>query len=294
MNDPLWDLERQLVAAARRQARKRAWLPKRHIAVAAGFAILVIAVPAAAAIKHAFWDSSPAEPAPGSGIVAEPGERIVNPSGNSPAEESQNGTVVTDPRSCAEHVPPSAPPSTASPPSALLTELEVLRRARKPADALPTRFYSALASGVNPASIRLADTSAADGRYYLVPADNIDPDSRSSCAPSGDGRPEAGVCLVVRGGGGGSACATADEVRAGNSLIRGDRVPGTRPGTVFVSGIVPDGVRQVVLEYPAGAPVRRVDVNVEGNVFAASFNGSAALEPKVIWRTASGREIPPG
>jgi hypothetical protein len=294
MNDPLWDLEQQLVAAARRQAQKRASFPKRPVAVAAGLAILVIAVPAAAAIKHAFWDASPAEPAPGSGIVAEPGERIVNPSGPSPADGSQNGTVVTDPHSCSEPVPPSAPPSTGSPPPALLSELGVLRRARTVADALPTRFYSSLATGVNPASIRLADTSAANGRYYLVPADNIDPEARSSCAPSGHGRPEAGVCLVERGGAGGSACASADEVRAGESLIRGDRVPGTRPGTVFVSGIVPDGVRQVVLEYPAGAPVLRVDVKVENNVFATSFNGSAALKPKVIWRTASGTESPPG
>lgn len=181
-------------------------------------------------------------------------------------------------------------------PEDLVELLAVLRRPRTARDRLPGGELP-LVAGVNPDAVRLARED--DGRrWFVVPAEDIryrpplpdTPECERFREPARE--PQAGVCLVEAGPrGGGATCSTADQIREGFSQLTSDHIPGERRGTAHVAGIVPDGVTRVVLEFPRG-PQPRVVAEVRGNVYSATFNGSAASRPRTYWQTADGlREV---
>ena len=59
-----------------------------------------------------------------------------------------------------------------------------------------------------------------------------------------------------------------------------------KPGTMYVSGVAVDGVREIILRYPRRAPVRDVHLPVRSNVYAAVVRGRPELAPAVY---AAGR-----
>jgi hypothetical protein len=301
MSDYVSSLERELRAAARRlEAASRGGRRRRRGALVAAVAAAAVAAPGVAAVTGA-WDDSPPEPAPEAGVVAEPGEPLSGGSGGSPSPSAAPGEdgVVVHPGACTSAAP-ARPPDSSEPVDAdLLRTLAGLRRARTADDRLAAERVPPTLAGVHRDAIRLATRTPDGGRLFLVPARDVryspQPDAESGCPREPPREPEPGVCLVPVGTGAGSVCATAGEIRSGAAVVRGDRVPGDRPGTAHVAGIVPDGVEAVTLRYPAGNPVREVTALVVNNVFAVRVNASAAVEPRVVWHTADGaRDASPG
>lgn len=282
MSDFFARFEEELIAAGRRRSAprprplRRPW-QRRTLLVA--IVTLVAAVPVSAVTG--VWDESPPEPG---GLGA-------------------GGAAIPDvgERPCSGPAPARPPASSEPPPAELLDILSVLRRPRTESDRLPATG-APLASGINPDAVRLAREDPGGRRWFLVPAQNVryrppvpdTPECERFQEPEVE--PRAGVCLVAAGraGTGGATCTTADLIRKGFSQLTSDHAPGERAGTAHVVGTVPDGVTRVVLEYPRG-PQRRVEADVRGNVYTATFNGSAAARPRTFWQTADGlREVAKG
>jgi hypothetical protein len=97
-----------------------------------------------------------------------------------------------------------------------------------------------------------------------------------------------GVCLMFYGpnANGGTCGATASELNA----------TGLISSISPLSGVVPDGVASVSVEYPGKAKTtqRTVTVGVVGNVFVTRIVSSSVFgheQPKMIWRSAGGEII---
>jgi hypothetical protein len=269
VSDYFTKFEAELRAAARRpgraeSARRRprfGWRSRSTLLV--GIALIVAAVPAVAAVTGAF-DAQRAPKHPGAGSFYS----LAPPC-------KQNGPA------------PSPPPSAAPAPPALTALLAALRRPQRASDRLSLSQLPHLA-GVNPAAVRLAFTRA-DTKYFLVPTANINysppvPNTPACAVYRRIQRAsEPGVCVwQVGGGSSGGTCVSLKRLRADGANGPDQRFDQTTaPGTMVVSGIAADGVRAVILEYPARAPARRVRIPVRGNVYAATIRRRPGLAPAV-------------
>jgi hypothetical protein len=179
--------------------------------------------------------------------------------------------------------PPSKGPTTAgAPPSqALLGAFGILRRERRPEDALPAEALAALKRAnlapVAPESARLLRTTPDGGRAWVVPVPDVARGfafpcpvgkfSRPGASPKGTApAPREGLAVVALGGaapGGGGAL--ADLVR-GRAPVAIDPCAGEARDMLGVSGIVPEGVAAVFLTAPDGTAVK-ADVKDNGYEF---------------------------
>jgi len=109
--------------------------------------------------------------------------------------------------------PAAKPPSTAStPPSqALLDAFAILRRERRPEDALPPEALEALEqrnlAPVSPESARLLRTGPGGGQAWVVPVPDVTAGFPLACGPNAKRGPREGLAVVAvehaaAGGGG--------------------------------------------------------------------------------------------
>jgi hypothetical protein len=168
--------------------------------------------------------------------------------------------------------PPAKAPSTAStPPSqALLDAFAILRRERRPEDALPPEALKALEqrnlAPVSPESARLLRTGPGGGQAWVVPVPDVTAGFPLACGPNAKRGPREGLAVVAvkhaaTGGGG----ALADLVR-GRAPVSVDSCAGENGDMLGISGIVPNGVGAVFLTAPDGTAIR-ADVKDNGYEF---------------------------
>jgi hypothetical protein len=169
--------------------------------------------------------------------------------------------------------PVAKPPSTAAtPPSqALLDAFAILRRERRPEDALPPEALKALEqrnlAPVSPDSARLLRIGAGGGQAWVVPVPDV---TRAAfpfaCAAKGKRGPREGLAVVAvkhaAAGGGG----TLDDLVRGRAPVSVDSCAGEHGDMLGVSGIVPNGVAAVFLTAPDGTAIR-ADVKDNGYEF---------------------------
>jgi hypothetical protein len=255
-------LGKELDRAAERQAGRRL-LPRLHWTRRSALvlipAMVLIAVPAFAAVT---------------GVLRSSSRRPVN--------------VNT---LCATRSIPPPSRSTAPPPAGLLRLLGVLRRPRTPGDRYPTALnLLSGVSGVNPNSVRIAQTSPDGTRVLVIPVGNINappnysPDPR--CARRIPPPPPAtpGVCLVTRTPtGAGRSCAAVKDFRS-----RGLPAEISIRGRSEVAGLVPDGVTSVSL---AWRHQHRLDIPVVENTYIARVRRIGHQQMRVLWHGAFGTRV---
>jgi hypothetical protein len=160
------------------------------------------------------------------------------------------------------------PKRTAStrPSQALLDAFAILRRERRPEDALPAEALEALKqrglAPVSPESARLLRTGPGDGRAWVVPVPDVTAGFPFACAPKGKRALREGLAVVAvnhaAAGGGGAL----DDLVRGRAPVSVDPCAGENGDMLGVSGIVPDGVAAAFLTAPDGTAVR---ADVKGN-----------------------------
>ncbi len=163
-------------------------------------------------------------------------------------------------------------PSTAStPPSqALLDAFAVLRRERRPEDALPAEALQALKvrglAPVSPDSARLLRSGPGGARAWVVPVPDVTAGFPFACAPNGKRGPREGLAVVAvdhaAAGGGGAL----DDLVRGRAPVSVDPCAGANGDMLGVSGVVPNGVAAAFLTAPDGTAVR-ADVKDNGYEF---------------------------
>jgi hypothetical protein len=276
MNDYFTKFEAELRAAASRLApadRPRmhsAWRPRGLLLV--GIALVLVAVPAVAAVTGAFDGTRAPNLAPG------------------------DSASLTPP--CQGPSPPPPKPIHGQAPAAMTQLLATLRRPQRAADRLaPNRLPHSGALLVDAA--RLAYTGADGTKYFLIPSTDVrygpPLPNTPACATYRRAMrhaPQAGVCLWRTGGvlaGGG--CATLDQLRVGATGPEQSYGQGMAAGTMYVSGIAADGVRSILLRYPKRAPVRQVTIPVRANVYAAVIRGRPELAPAAYAQGPGGSRL---
>jgi hypothetical protein len=262
-------LERQLVAAAERRARRRL-IPRvrwtRRTALVLIPAVVLVAVPAFAAVSGVFQSN----------------KRLVN----------------LNPKPCVDKRPLRPRMSNQPPPADLVSMLGVLRRPTRPSD----RVNNSLAllpfvAGINRDSVRVRRQSPKT-TLVVYTAENIHampdvPNTPACRAVNGPTHPaQPGVCLVTRyGAGGGAGCYTAREIQNGTSpgSLSGGGLP---DGSALVSGLVPDGVTSVSLTFSQRGHVRDVRLPVVENVYAGLVQYKhVGLRPRVVWNGPTGSRL---
>jgi hypothetical protein len=182
---------------------------------------------------------------------------------------------------------PPTPASTA-PSQALLDAFPILRRERRPEDALPAEALQALKrrnlAPVSPDSARLLRTGPAGGRAWVVPVPDVS--LPFPCLPKGKHAAREGLAVVAVGGaavGGGGAL--ADLVR-GRAPVSVDPCAGAKHDMLSVSGVVPTGVAAVFLTAPDGTAVR---ADVKDNGYEFLIPRSKVPEQRfVVWTGGDG------
>jgi hypothetical protein len=181
-------------------------------------------------------------------------------------------------------------PSTATtPPSqALLNAFAILRRERRPEDALPAEALRALKqrrlAPVSPDSARLLRSGPGDARAWIVPVPDVTAGFPFGCAP--DGKAREGIAVVALGGaapGGGGAL---DDLVRGRAPVAVDPCAGDNHDMFRVSGIVPDGVAAAFLTAPDGTAVR-ADVKDNGYEFLIAQPRTVG-QRYVVWTGGDG------
>ncbi|HMI71840.1 MAG TPA: hypothetical protein VK510_17725 [Solirubrobacteraceae bacterium] len=185
-----------------------------------------------------------------------------------------------------------APTAAPTPPSqALLDAFAILRRERRPEDALPPEALKALQqrnlAPVSPDSARLLRTAPGGGQAWVVPVPDV---TRSAfpfaCAPKGKPAPREGLAVVaVKHAAAGGGGALADLVR-GRAPVSVDSCAGANGDMLGVSGIVPNGVAAVFLTAPDGTAIR-ADVKDNGYEFLIPRPRTAA-QRYVVWTGGDG------
>ena len=185
-----------------------------------------------------------------------------------------------------------APATAATPPSqALLDAFAILRRERRPEDALPPEALKALQqrnlAPVSPDSARLLRTGPGGGQAWVVPVPDV---TRSAfpvaCAPKGKPAVREGLAVVaVKHAAAGGGGALADLVR-GRAPVSVDSCAGANGDMLGVSGIVPNGVAAVFLTAPDGTAIR-ADVEDNGYEFLIPRPRTAA-QRYVVWTGGDG------
>jgi hypothetical protein len=262
-------------AARQRDPRRNLWRSRAPLLVA--LALVVVAVPAVAAVTGAFKSERvPLHLRPGSGGALGPG--------------------------CSGPGPSAPPPGVKGPaPSVLTRYFAALRRPATAADYLDASHLPHLA-GVYTDAVRFAYEAGTGTRYYLVPAQNVNysppvPNTPACKAYRRLHRPaEPGVCgwgagAVGQATGGGACISLAQLRKTGFSGLGQGFSYGMRPGTMLVYGLAADGIRAVVLRYPKRAPVRQVRIPVRSNVVAAVVRGRPEVGPAVYAETKDGLKL---
>lgn len=218
--------------------------------------LVLVAFVAGAIAAHA--DNAPQPPAPRATVVASSPPATARP-------------IVQ--KFVAACRPVAKPPSTAAtPPSqALLDAFAILRRERRPEDALPPEGLKALEqrnlTPVSPDSARLLRTGPGGGQAWVVPVPDI---TRAAfpfaCAAKGKRGPREGLAVVAvkhaAAGGGGAL----DDLVRGRAPVSVESCAGENGDMLGVSGIVPNGVAAVFLTAPDGTAIR-ADVKDNGYEF---------------------------
>ena len=186
---------------------------------------------------------------------------------------------------------PTPGPAANTPPSkALLDAFAILRRERKPEDALPAEALAALQRArlapVSPDSARLLRTTPSGGRAWVVPVPDVRGPLALACIPGHRPPRGEGLAVVATGdaaaGGGGSL---ADLVR-GRAPVSVDSCAGEKHDLLSVSGVVPDGVAAAFLTSPDGTAVR---ADVKDNGYEFLVPRSRTIEPRyVVWTGGDG------
>jgi hypothetical protein len=185
-----------------------------------------------------------------------------------------------------------APAPAATPPSqALLDAFAILRRERRPQDALPPEALKALQqrnlAPVSPDSARLLRTGSDGGQAWVVPVPDV---TRSTfpfpCAPKGKPAPREGLAVVAvkraAAGGGGAL----DDLVRGRAPVSVDSCAGANGDMLGISGIVPNGVAAVFLTAPDGTAIR-ADVKDNGYEFLIP-RPRIAGQRYVVWTGGDG------
>jgi hypothetical protein len=183
-------------------------------------------------------------------------------------------------------------PAAATPPSqALLDAFAILRRERRPEDALPPEALKALQqrdlAPVSPDSARLLRTGPGGGQAWVVPVPDVTRGAFPfACAPKGKPAPREGLAVVAvkraaPGGGG----ALNDLVR-GRAPVSVDSCAGENGDMLGISGIVPNGVAAVFLTAPDGTAIR-ADVKDNGYEFLIPRPRTAG-QRYVVWTGGDG------
>jgi hypothetical protein len=181
------------------------------------------------------------------------------------------------------------PATSATPPSqALLDAFAILRRERRPEDALTPQALRALETrGLKPVSAdsaRLLRSGPDDARAWVVPVPDVNAGFPFVCGPKD--KPREGLAVVAVGGapaGGGGALGDLVRGRAPASV---DACAGTNHDMLGVSGIVPNGVAAVFLTAPDGTAVR-ADVKDNGYEFLVPATKTLG-QRYVVWTGADG------
>jgi hypothetical protein len=179
-------------------------------------------------------------------------------------------------------------PATAPPSQALLDAFAILRRERRPEDALAPEALRALeARGlapVSPDSARLLRSGPGDGRAWVVPVPDVDAGFPFACEAKG--KPREGLAVAAVGGapaGGGGALADLVRGRAPTTV---DPCAGANHDMLGVSGIVPNGVAAVFLTAPDGTAVR---ADVKDNAYEFLIPSPKTIGQRyVVWTGGDG------
>jgi hypothetical protein len=188
--------------------------------------------------------------------------------------------------------PTAKPPAKASaPPSqALLDAFAILRRERRPEDALPPEALKALEqrnlAPVSPQSARLLRTGPGGGQAWVVPVPDVTAGFPLVCGPSAKRGPREGLAVVAvkhaASGGGGAL----DDLVRGRAPVAVDSCAGANGDMLGVSGIVPNGVAAAFLTAPDGTAIR-ADVKDNGYEFLIPRPRTAG-QRYVVWTGADG------
>ena len=188
--------------------------------------------------------------------------------------------------------PVAKPPSTAAtPPSqALLDAFAILRRERRPEDALPPAALKALEqrnlAPVSPDSARLLRTGPGGGQAWVVPVPDVTAPFPFVCGPNAKRGPREGLAVVAvkhaAAGGGGAL----DDLVRGRAPVTVDSCAGENGDMLGVSGIVLNGVAVVFLTAPDGTAIR-ADVKDNGYEFLIPRPKTAG-QRYVVWTGGDG------
>jgi hypothetical protein len=184
---------------------------------------------------------------------------------------------------------PPAPVST--PPSqALLDAFAILRRERRPEDALPAEALNALKrrnlAPVSPESARLLRTGARGGRAWVVPVPDVSAAFPFPCVTKGKRTADEGLAVVAVGGAAAGGGGALDDLVRGRAAASVDPCAGDKRDMLSVSGIVPNGVASVFLTAPDGTAVR---ADVKDNGYEFLIPRSRRLEQRyVVWTGGDG------
>jgi hypothetical protein len=239
-------------------------------------ALVLVAFAAGAIAAHA--DNAPRPPAPLATVATSPPPAVAMPAIGKFAAACR---------------PVKTPPAVATtPPSqALLDAFAILRRERRPEDALPAEALKALRqrnlAPVSPESARLLRTGAGGGQAWVVPVPDV---TRTAfpfdCARTGKRGPREGLAVVAvkraAPGGGGAL----DDLVRGRAPVWVDSCAGANGDMLGVSGIVPNGVPAVFLTAPDGTAIR-ADVKDNGYEFLIPRPRTAG-QRYVVWTGGDG------
>jgi hypothetical protein len=181
------------------------------------------------------------------------------------------------------------PSAAKTPPSqALLNAFSILRRERRPEDALPAEALKALEqrrlAPVSADSARLLRTGPGNGRAWIVPVPDVTAGFPFGCAPNG--KPREGVAVVALDGAAPGGGAALDDLVRGRAPVSVDSCAGDNHDMLGVSGIVPDGVAAAFLTAPDGTAVR---ADVKDNGYQFLVPGPRTLGQRyVVWTGGDG------
>jgi hypothetical protein len=187
-------------------------------------------------------------------------------------------------------VPGKSQAKGAPPSQALLDAFAILKRERRPEDALPGEALKALQRfglvPVAPESARLLRQTAAGGRAWIVPVPDLGAGLPFLCRPAAKHTPREGVAVVATGdaaeGGGGAL----DDLVRGRAPVSVEQCAGDDHNLLSVSGVVPNGVAAVFLTAPDGTAVR-ADVKDNGYEFVVP-HPRAPQQRYVVWTGGDG------
>lgn len=234
----------------------------------------IFMVPAAAIAASQIWNSEPKEPAHSTGIIADHDEALTSDA----TPESERGEVVGV---LCETDEPRKSVASGSPPPEVVESLGLLRDRERQSRAL-----TQMPGPVFQQYARQATSS--DGTQFVVAPVSItdvgEIDSNSGGCQDLAHREESRttmICMALDSSNGGQFCSTVAQLRRGEAFMTEDQVPGDRPGTARVFGMVLDGVAAVDIRFHPDAELRPVRVRVSENVFSHAYNGSAAAPPTI-------------